>query len=74
MQRALNIHKLLRQSNAVLFNDDEHFNLNITGVASLKDIKDRFKIKGSLIKTCVVGNRVHYRLMGSEYSFSLILL
>ena len=74
MQRAINIRKLLRQSNAVLFNDDEHFNINITGVKSLKDIRDWFKIKGYLIKTCAVGNRVHYRLRGSEYSFSLILL
>ena len=74
MQRSANICKLLRQSNMVLFNDDEHFNLNIAGVKSLMDIKDRFQIKGSLIKTCAVSNRVHYRLKGSGYSFSLILL
>ncbi len=74
MHRTVNIRRLLRQSAVVLFNDDEHFNRNITGVKSLTDIKDRFKIKGSLIKTCAVGNRVHYRLKGSGYSFSLILL
>ena len=74
MYRTVSIRRLLRQSAVVLFNDDEHFNRNITGVKSLTDIKDRFQIKGSLIKTCVVGNRVHYRLRGSEYSFSLILL
>ena len=74
MQRSVNIRRLLRQSAAVLFNDDEHFNINIAGVKSLTDIKERFQIKGSLIRTCAVGNRVHYRLKGSEYSFSLILL
>ena len=74
MHRTVNIRTLLRQSTVVLFNDDEHFNRNITGVKSLTDIKDRFQIKGSLIKTCAVGNRVHYRLIGSGYSFSLILL
>lgn len=74
MQRSVNIRRLLRQSAVVLFNDDEHFNRNIAGVKSLEDIKDRFQIKGSLIKTCAVGNRVHYRLRGSGYSFSLILL
>ncbi len=73
MQRAVNICKLLRQSTVVLFNDDEHFNIYVTGAKSLKDIQARFQIKGSLIKTCAVGNRVHYRLRGSEYSFSLIL-
>ena len=74
MQRTVSIRRLLRQSTVVLFNDDEHFNRNITGVKSLTDIKDWFQIKGSLIKTCAVGNRVHYRLKGSGYSFSLILL
>ena len=74
MQRTVSIRRLLRQSTVVLFNDDEHFNRNITGVKSLTDIKELFQIKGSLIKTCAVGNRVHYRLKGSGYSFSLILL
>ena len=74
MQRAISIRRVLRQSTVVLFNDDEHFNRDITGVKSLTDIKDWFQIKGPLIKTCAVGNRVHYRLKGSGYSFSLILL
>ena len=74
MQRTVSIRRLLRQSAVVLFNDDDHFNRDITGVKSLTDIKDRFQIKGHLIKTCAVGNRVHYKLRGSGYSFSLILL
>ncbi len=74
MQRSVNIRRLLRQSNVVLFNDEEHFNIDITGAKSLEDIKERFKIKGSLIKTYAVGNQVDYRLNGSGYTFSLILL
>lgn len=42
MQRAISIRRLLRQSTAVLFNDEEHFNINIAGAKSLTDIKEQF--------------------------------
>ena len=74
MNTKRNIHSLLRQARTVLLSDDEHFNKDITGVKSLSDIKSRLKIKGNLAKTCVVGNRLHYRLRGSSYAFSLVFV
>ena len=65
---------LLKQARTVLFSDDEHFNRDITGVKSLSDIKSRLLIKGDLVKTCAVGNRLHYRLRGSNYAFSLVFI
>ena len=74
MNTKRNVRSLLRQARLVLFCDDEHFNRDITGAASLSDIKSRFHIKGHLVKTCVVGNRLHYRLRGSNYAFSLVFV
>ena len=74
MNAKRNVRSLLRQARLVLFCDDEHFNKDITGAASLSDVKSRFRIKGDLVKTCVVGNRLHYRLRGSNYAFCLVFL
>ena len=74
MRRAISVCGLLRQSAVVLFNDDEHFNRDITGAKSLSDIKSWLQIKGHLVKTCAVGNRLHYRLRGSNYTFSLVFV
>lgn len=74
MNTKRNVRSLLRQASTVLFSDDEHFNRDITGVKSLSDIKLRFMIKGHLVKTCAVGNRLHYRLRGSTYAFCLVFV
>ena len=74
MNAKRNVRSLLRQARLVLFCDDEHFNRDITGAASLSDIKLRLQIKGQLVKTCAVGNRLHYRLRGSNYAFCLVFI
>ena len=74
MNTKRNIRSLLNKSRVVLFSDDEHFNRDITGVKSLSDIKSRLLIKGDLVKTCAVGNRLHYKLRGSSYTFSLVFV
>ena len=74
MNTKRNIRSMLNKARVVLFSDDELFNRDITGVTSLSDIKSRFHIKGHLVKTCVVGNRLHYRLRGSNYAFSLVFV
>lgn len=65
------IRKKLASAKTVLFCDDEFFNKNITGVKNLKDIKEWIHIKGRLVKCGEHGNRVEYKLSGSDYKFSL---
>jgi hypothetical protein len=74
MNTKRNIRSMLNKARVVLFSDDEHFNKDITGVTSLSDIKSWFLIKGDLVKTCAVGNRLHYRLRGSTYAFCLVFV
>ena len=74
MNTKRDVRHLLKQARTVLFSDDEHFNRDITGVKSLSDIKSWLQIKGRLVKTCAVGNRLHYRLRGSSYAFSLVFV
>lgn len=74
MNTKRNVRSLLSQSRLVLFNDNEQFNRDITGVKSLSDIKSWLQIKGHLVKTCAVGNRLHYRLRGSTYAFCLVFV
>ena len=74
MNTTRDVRCLLRQARTVLFSDDENFNKDITGVKSLSDIKSRLQIRGDLVKTCAVGNRLHYRLRGSNYAFSLVFV
>ena len=74
MNTKRDVRHLLKQARTVLFSDDEHFNRDITGVKSLSDIKSRLLIKGDLVKTCTVGNRLHYRLRGSNYAFGLVFV
>ena len=74
MNTKRNIRSLLNKARVVLFSDDEHFNRDVTGVKSLSDIKSRFLIKGDLVKTCAVGNRLHYRMRGSTYAFCLVFV
>ena len=74
MNKTRDVRRLLSQARTVLFSDDEHFNKDITGVKSLSDIKSWLQIKGPLVKTCAVGNRLHYRLRGSTYAFCLVFV
>lgn len=74
MNTKRNIRSMLNKARVVLFSDDEHFNRDITGVKSLSDIKSWLQIKGNLVKTCAVGNRLHYRLRCSNYTFSLVFV
>ena len=74
MNTKRNIRSLLNKARVVLFSDDEHFNRNVTGFRSLSDIKSWLQIKGHLVKTCAVGNRLHYRLRGSTYAFCLVFV
>ena len=69
-----NIRYLLKQANIVLFTDSEYFNKDITGVKSLSDIKDRFQIKGNLKKVSFYSNKVAYKLINSDYEFTLTLI
>lgn len=70
----MNIRTLLKNANQVLFTDSEYFNKDITGVKSLVDIKDRFQIKGTLTKKDVYSNKIQYKLVDSDYDFTLTIL
>lgn len=74
MNTKRNIRSMLNKARAVLFSDDEHFNKDITGVKSLSDIKSWLHIKGDLVRTQEVGNRMQYRLKGSTYAFCLVFV
>ena len=69
-----NIRHLLKQANVVLFTDSEHFNKNVTGVKNLSDIKDQFQIKGDLKKVSFYSSKVVYKLINSDYEFTLTLI
>ena len=69
-----NIRYLLKQANIVLFTDSEHFNKDVTGVKNLSDIKDQFQIKGNLKKVSFYDNKVVYKLVNSDYVFTLTLI
>lgn len=69
-----NIRTVLKNAKTVLFNDDEYFNKDITGVKNLVDIKDMFSIRGDLIKIGEVGSRHEYKLKGSDYKFSILVM
>lgn len=69
-----NIRYLLKQANVVLFTDSEHFNKDVTGVKNLSDIKDQFQIKGDLKKVSFYSNKVVYKLINSDYEFTLTLI
>ncbi|QOE32174.1 hypothetical protein CPT_Muenster_002 [Klebsiella phage Muenster] len=64
---------LLKNAKTVLFSDDEHTNVDITGVKNLLDIKKMFSIHGKLTRVGTFGNKVCYRL-SSDYNFTLTLL
>lgn len=68
-----NIRTLLKNASQVLFSDDEYFNKDITGVKSLKDVKDVIGIRGSLRKGDYYGNKVQYKL-SSNYDFTLTII
>lgn len=71
----MNIRTALRNASCALFTDDEYFNKDITGVTSLTDIKDWFRIHGHLRKVAECGNRVTYRLDNSAgYDFTLTII
>lgn len=72
--RGANIRTVLKNAKTVLFNDDEYFNKDVTGVQSLEDIKDLLSIRGRLVKVGEVGSRYEYRLQDSDYSFSIIVM
>lgn len=68
------IRKALKNAKTVLFNDDEHFNKDVTGVRNLADVKDWLQIKGRCYKVIECGNRFEYKLVSTDYRFSLIIL
>ncbi|WAX14563.1 hypothetical protein ECO340P2_00021 [Escherichia phage ECO340P2] len=68
-----NIRTLLKNASQVLFSDDEYFNKDITGVKSLKDVKDVIGIRGSLRKGDYYGNKVQYKL-NQSYDFTLTII
>ena len=68
-----NIRTLLKNASQVLFSDDEYFNKDITGVKSLKDVKDVIGIRGSLRKGDTYGNKVQYKL-DQFYDFTLTII
>lgn len=68
-----NIRTLLKNASQVLFSDDEYFNKDITGVKSLKDVKDVIGIRGSLRKGDYYGNKVQYKL-SNDYDFTLTII
>lgn len=73
-KRGTDIRTVLKNAKTVLFNDDEYFNKDITGVKNLVDIKDQFSIRGNLKLVSVVGTRYEYKLVNSSYSFSIICM
>lgn len=69
-----NICYLLKQADVVLFTDSEYFNKDITGVKNLSGIRDQFQIKGNLKKVSFYSNKVVYKLINSDYKFTLTLI
>lgn len=70
----MNIITELKNANTVLFTDSEFFNKEITGVKNLKDIKELFSIKGDLKLHSNVQNEYEYRLIKSDYKFTLTII
>lgn len=70
----VSIRTRLKISKTVLFTDGEYFNRDITGVKTLSDIKDMFSIKGDLKRSADYANCVQYKLVNSDYDFTLTFL
>lgn len=70
----MNIRTLLKNADQVLLTDDEFFNKEMTGVTSLEDIKEILGIKGRLVKGDYYSNKVQYRLVNSDYDFTLTII
>lgn len=57
-----------------LFSDDEYFHIECeskTIRTVLKEVKDRFRIIGKLKCICHVGSIREYKLIGSDYTFTI---
>lgn len=60
-----------------LFSDDEHWHVECASKTIrevLKEVKDRFQIKGRLRCTAEHRNIKEYRLMGSDYGFAIAIV
>jgi len=58
----------------ILFSDDEFFHIELESKTirkALKEVKDRFCIKGKLRKRKEYSNIKEYKLINSDYSFEL---
>lgn len=70
----MKINTLLKNASQVLFTDEEHFNKDITGVKSLSDIKEWFSMSGKLRKVDFYSNKIRYKLVKSDYEFTLTII
>lgn len=69
-----NIRTVLKNAKTVLFNDDEYFNKDVTGIKNLEDLKSLIGIKGNVYKVTEVGSRHEYKLANSDYKFSILVM
>lgn len=61
----------------ILFSDDEFFNIELEAKTirmALREAKDRFCTKGKLRKTKEYSNIMRYKLINSDYTFTLTLV
>ncbi len=69
----MNINQKLKTASQVLFTDDDYFNKDLTGLKSLKEIKERMKIYGKPRLVGVFSNCYVYQLNG-YYNFTITIL
>lgn len=73
-RKSPNIRTVLKQAKTVLFNDDEYFNKDVTGIKNLEDLKSLIGIKGNVYKITECGSRYEYKLADSDYKFSILVM
>lgn len=64
----------MKDAKYYIFSDDEYFNREIQAKSwreALKQARDMFQIKGRLLKKVECGYCREYRLIGSDYGFTL---
>lgn len=70
----MNIRTLLKDATQVLLTDDEFFHKDMMGIKSLEDIKELLGIRGRLVKGDYYSNKIQYKLVNSDYSFTLTII
>ena len=67
-----NIRTVLKNAKQVLFSDHEYFNKDITGVTSIKEVKEKTGVLCDVRLVGTFGNNVLYRC--GDYNFTLTII